>query len=310
MKKIETVLGLKSIGDLGIVSYHEHLFANIQPLRLEKYPDFKIDDVNRSADEIKSWARAGGKTIFELSAIDYGRSAKDLYKIANLVPEVNIISTTGFTQPLYCDRWIILSSIDELLKICVRDIEKGMDGTKVKAGLVKAGSSYMNIDKLSKKLLRVAARTHLETGVPIITHTQTGTMALEQLDIFEEEKIELHRICLSHLDRNPDVWYHLQILKRGAYIGYDCPGKIKYGTDSIRIQVLKEIIERGYHKQILLGNDMSRISYFKSYGGGPGLDYVLTKYIPRLKMEGISEKVINDILIENPKRFLSGEKVF
>ena len=308
MNQINTIRGPKKLDSLGIIDYHEHLFVKAANWFLEREPDYKLNDIKKSADELKSWASAGGKTVLECTTIDFGRDIKSLIEIANLVPNVNIIVPTGFNKPLYCDRWVRKKKIEELVKFCVHEVNEGIENTEVKAGFVKAGSSYMNIDKLSEKLLRVAARTHLETGVPIITHTQTGTMALEQLDIFEEEKIELHRICLSHLDRNPDVWYHLQILKRGAYIGYDCPGKIKYGTDSIRIQVLKEIIERGYHKQILLGNDMSRISYFKSYGGGPGLDYVLTKYIPRLKMEGISEKVINDILIKNPKRFLSGEK--
>ncbi len=54
----------------------------------------------------------------------------------------------------------------------------------------------------------------------------------------------------------------------GAYLGYDCPGKVKYGSDELRINVLKRLVDAGLGGQVLLGNDLGRPSYWRSYGGG------------------------------------------
>ena len=108
------------------------------------------------------------------------------------------------------------------------------------------------------------------------------------------------------MDRNPDFWEHRRIADTGAYLGYDCPGKVKYGPDEMRISVLKRMIEAGLGDRILLGNDLGRPSYWRSYGGGPGLDYVLTRFVPRLRDEGVSDGAIRDLLVDNPRRFLTG----
>jgi phosphotriesterase-related protein len=108
------------------------------------------------------------------------------------------------------------------------------------------------------------------------------------------------------MDRNPDFWEHKRIAETGAYLGYDCPGKSKYGPDELRIGVLKRLIDAGLGQQILLGNDLGRPSYWRHYGGGPGLDFVLKKHVPRLRDEGVSDAAIEDLLVHNPRRYLTG----
>lgn len=302
-----TVRGEVSGDELGVVDYHEHLCFDAPEWLLREDPDFRLNDEEKSAQELRQWAKAGGKTIVEMSAIDFGRNVRKVQRIAELVPEVHIIVITGFNKPYYCDRWVWETSEDELVKRCVREVTVGIDGTGIKAGIVKGGTGYNTFTDRDKKLLRIAAKVHLETGVPIITHTEAGTMGLEQVEYLASLGVAPNRICLSHLDRNPDFWLHKRIAETGAYLGYDCPGKIKYGPDELRINVLKRLMDAGFGKKILLGNDLGRKSYWRSYGGGPGLDFVLTKFIPRLRDEGISQQAINDLLIHNPRRFLTGE---
>jgi predicted metal-dependent phosphotriesterase family hydrolase len=47
---------------------------------------------------------------------------------------------------------------------------------------------------------------------------------------------------------------------------------------------------------------MARRSYWKAYGGGPGIAYTLEHFVPRLRNEGFSAKEIQQILVENPAR--------
>ena len=306
MDRVNTVAGPVAGGDLGVVDYHEHLSFNAPHWLLREDRDFKLDDVERSSAELRDWVQAGGRTIVEMSAIDFGRDIHAVRRIAEKVPEAQVIAITGFNKPYYCDQSILAAPEADLIKRCVRDIESGIDDTDIKAGLVKGGTGYNTMNDHDRKLMRVAAKAHLETGVPLITHTEGGTMGWEQVELVAAVGVDPERVCLSHMDRNPDFWEHKRIAETGAYLGYDCPGKIKYGPDELRIGVLKRMIDAGLGRQILLGNDLGRPSYWRRYGGGPGLDFVLAKHIPRLRDEGISDQAIDDLLVHNPRRYLTG----
>jgi 5-phospho-D-xylono-1,4-lactonase len=189
----------------------------------------------------------------------------------------------------------------------VRDLTRGIDGTGVKAGIIKCGTEYNNFNESGRKLVRVAAAAHRETGRPVITHTTAGTMGYEQASLLIELGVEPHRIALSHMDRNLDAGDHLRVTKLGAYVGYDCFGKAKYGPDSARLALLREMLDAGAGRRILIGNDLGRPSYWKSYGGGPGLDFVLTEFKQRFLASGFSEVEWTTLVQDNPRRFFSGE---
>jgi phosphotriesterase-related protein len=308
MSTVMTIRGEVPGDELGIVDYHEHLCFDAPQWLLREDRDFRLNDVEKSAAELRTWAQAGGKTMIEMSAIDFGRNVHKVKQIADLTPEVHIIVITGFNKPYFCDRWVWETDERELVKRCIRDIVEGIDGANIKAGVMKGGTGYNTFNAYDEKLMRIAAIVHNETCVPIITHTEAGTMGFEQVEYLASQGVDPRRVCLSHMDRNPDFWEHRRIAKMGAYLGYDCPGKVKYGPDELRINVLRRLIEAGFGKQILLGNDLGRPSYWRSYGGGPGLDFALTKFIPRLRDEGVSYEAIENLLIHNPRRFLTGSE--
>ena len=307
MGTVMTVRGVIHGEDLGVVDYHEHLYFDAPDWLLREDRDFRLNSVERSAEELRSWARAGGRTLIEMSAIDFGRNVRQVVRIADLVPDVHVVVITGYNKPYFCDRAILNQDEVAMVRNCIRDIETGIDGTGVKAGIVKGGSGYNTFQEADRKLMRIAAKVHVETGVPVMTHTEAGTMGYDQVSLLDAQGVPPGRICLSHMDRNPDFWEHRRIAETGAYLGYDCPGKVKYGPDEMRIDVLKRMIDAGLGDRILLGNDLGRPSYWRSYGGGPGLDFVLTRFAPRLREEGVSDAAIQDLLENNPRRFLAGE---
>ena len=307
MPKAQTVLGKIDCEEMGVTNYHEHVYVNLPPWAslVPGWSDHRIDNVEKNIAELKLFEKAGGRTIVDASAIDFGHEPNKLKEIAKAVPGVHIIATTGFNKSAYCERWVFDWPLEKIVSVVCEHVTKGINDTDVKAGVIKAGSMYMRMHQIDEKLLKIAAEAHKHTGVPISTHTEGGSMCMEQVEFFEAEGIDLSRVAIGHSDRNPDAALHIAMCKKGVYLGYDCPGKIKYGPDSWRVELIKKVIEAGFGNRILLGNDLGRVSYLKSYGGGPGLDYVLMRFIPNLRLQGVSEDAIKNILIENPKHFFA-----
>jgi len=307
MTDVMTVHGPISPADLGVTDYHEHLYVE-PPAWLHKIdPDFALDSVEKSAAELKTFAAAGGRSLVEMTAVDFGRDVRKIVAVADAVPEVHVIMTAGYNRPYYMGRWAHAVSEADMVRDTVRDLTVGIDGTSIKAGVIKCGTEYNNFNEIGRKLVRVAAAAHRETGRPVITHTTAGTMGYEQATTLMENGVAGHRIALSHMDRNADAADHKRIAKLGVYVGYDCFGKSKYGPESRRVSLIRDMIDSGFGKRVLIGNDLGRPSYWRSYGGGPGLDYVLTGFRQRLRDDGFSEAELTMLLVDNPRRFFAGE---
>lgn len=307
MTDVMTVRGPVDPSSLGVTDYHEHLYVE-PPAWLHKIdPDFALDSVEKSAAELQTFADAGGRTLVELTAVDFGRNVGKIVAVAERVPEVNVIMTAGYNRPYYMGRWAYAVSEADMVRDTVRDLTVGIDGTSVKAGIIKCGTEYNNFNEIGQKLVRVAAAAHSETGRPIITHTTAGTMGYEQATHLIERGVDPRWIALSHMDRNADAPDHKRIAALGVYLGYDCFGKSKYGPESRRIALIRDMIDSGFGKRLLIGNDLGRPSYWRAYGGGPGLDFVLTRFRRRLVDEGFTEAELTMLLVDNPRRFFAGE---
>lgn len=302
MKKIRTVLGDILPEQLGFTYTHEHLWSSPPPSQKDR--DLELSDYHKSLQELNNFKEAGGQTLVEGSTLDYGRDGAKLKRMAQ-ESGVNVVGTTGFNKHVYYPEWVSKESIDQIKDRLVRDVTVGMDGSEAKAGYFKAGSWYQLIHPLEEKTARAICRAHLETGAPIWVHTEVGTMGMEMLDIIEEEGADLTKAAVGHSDRNADPYYHLQLARRGAYIQFDGPGKVKYYPDSTRVELIKNLIHNGFVKQILISGDMGRQSYLHAYGGGPGFKFIIQKFIPRLRAEGISEEDIDMIFVKNPARWLA-----
>lgn len=304
MKHVITIKGPVSPQNLGFTYSHEHLICFPPLVAMKEDPDYQLPYVDRAVAELESFRQAGGRCLVEGTAIDYGRMPSALDEIAQRVC-VHIVFCTGFNKGRFYPESVIRASPDELSDLMVHEMTEGIGGSLLRPGFIKCGASYNSISPQEEKVTVAAARAHKATGAPIWVHTEAGTMALEQLDILEREGADLSRVCMGHLDRNADLWYHRKIAQRGAYIGYDGPGKVKYYPDSVRVELIKGMLESGYGHRLLISGDMGRQSYLTSYGGGPGFQYIIKSFIPRLKDEGLTDSQIEQIWVRNPAEWLS-----
>ncbi|HEX7264150.1 MAG TPA: aryldialkylphosphatase, partial [Candidatus Dormibacteraeota bacterium] len=170
-----------------------------------------------------------------------------------------------------------------------------------RAGVIKAGASYQHISRLEERRLVAAAVGHRQTGAPILVHTEIGTCAHAIIDLLTHEGVKPESIILAHLDRNPDFELHSEVAARGVMLEYDTPGRIKYRPDSELIDLIEAMASAGQIDHLLLGLDLGMRDYFRAYGGGPGLGYLMDVFVPRLRKR-IGAAGVDAILVANPAR--------
>lgn len=299
--RVRTVTGDVEAGALGFTYSHEHLVA--VPPASQGDRDLELSDYDRSLQELESFKEEGGRTLVDASTLDYGRDVQALRRMSE-ASGVNVVATTGFNKHIYFPDWVEATSVKEISRLLVREVVEGVGETGVRVGQLKSGSSYNLIHPLEDKVTRAVAWAQLETGAPVWLHTEVGTMGMEMLDILEEEGVDLEKVAVGHSDRNADPYYHLRLADRGAYVQFDGPGKVKYHPDSTRVALIRNLLEHGYEGQLLISGDMGRQSYLHAYGGGPGFRYIIARFVPRLLDEGIDQRHIDRIFVENPARWL------
>lgn len=284
MSYVQTIGGRIKPEEMGLTYTHEHLYSNPPQWVKDKDPDLVLQDIGRSRQELMNFIAAGGNTLVDMTAVDYGRNIEAVKKITAGLP-VHVIVTTGFNKGLFFNRWVYEASQEELTAWMIREVTEGIEGTDLKAGVIKLGTGYNHISEVEKKTIMAAAAAHLETGAPISTHTEAGTMALEQLALLKKAGVDLNHVIIGHADRNLDVWYFKKIAAQGAYIEFDGLSKVKYYPDSMRVEAIIALIRAGYGHKILFSGDMARQSYLEAYGGGPGFRFIIQKFLPRLEEE-------------------------
>jgi phosphotriesterase-related protein len=304
MSRVMTVLGPVNPDALGITDIHEHLICCPPPLQRERDPDLILDSEDKAAQELRWFGTSGGQTLVEWSTVDYGRDATILRRLSSTTG-IQVIAVTGYLRGEYCAHLVTGKTVNQLVDLMVQEIYQGIKGTDIKAGVIKAGSGMNSIDAFEEKVLRAAARAQRETGAPIGTHTSGGTMGVEQVQILLQEGAEPRKILIGHLDRNLDWNYHLLVASMGVFLGYDNISKEEFAQDRTRIMFIRQLIQHGLGDHILLGCDLARRSYWPGYNGGPGMMYLLWRFVPWMRREGISAEDIERLLILNPARFLS-----
>jgi phosphotriesterase-related protein len=312
---VETTLGPIATEQLGWINAHDHVIMD-GGYTVVKTPDFKLDSVEKSIEEIGYWQKAGGGVVVDAQPFGAGRNARKLIEVSKATG-LPIVVPTGFqSKEFYLpDHWQYKYDEDTIAELLYQECAEGVDlngyespivvRSTVKAGFIKVAADYQLVSNHTRAHIRAAGKVHARLGTPMLVHTDMGTAADIILDCMEAAGIPPSSVMLCHMDRNADFYVHKQLAARGAYLQYDTPGRIKYQPERLVIGLMRDLFNAGLGDHILLGGDMARRSYWKAYGGGPGFDYLLTRFTPRLRDEGFTEAELETIWHHNPARWLT-----
>lgn len=313
--KVNTVLGQISPSELGKTLMHEHImfgfggwYANytITPFDRENC-------INTALNTMKRLKTYGINTVVDATPNDCGRDT-ELLKEVSEKSGINIVCSTGLYAeaegaPGYFKfrNSVIGDAATEIYELFATEITQGIGTTGVRAGVIKVATSDGQITSYEEMVLRAAARTQMETGVPIITHTGGfSTMGVEQADLFISEGVSPNRIVIGHIGGSGDIKYHLTLIGKGVYIAFDRLGLPMFGSDEMQKACIIGLIGIGYENKILFSHDF--VWYFL---GKTPIDmsptHIFENIIPSLKQAGVTEDKINTITVENPRRLFAGE---
>lgn len=316
MAEIMTVCGPIQPESLGSTQMHEHIIMDVYPTRWG-YSSV-LDDIEVSIEEIKLYKQAGGGALVDPTMRGAGRDPRGLKRISEETG-VHIIMSTAFTWAQFHSPVLGLvnsSSTNALADMMIKDIVEGVDGTGIRAGCigeVGAGGNRISdginyISPIEERLFRAAARAQKATGLPLYTHTYQGQLAMEQIDLLEEEGVNLSRVVIGHLGDRNQIEHFTALAQRGVCLGIDHIGQSRgmqvYAPDSRRADNVVKLIERGFLDRLVLSEDLF-LKEMWHFNDGIGYDHVLRVFVPMLKERGVTDAQIHTMMVTNPARLLT-----
>jgi electron transport complex protein RnfA len=154
-------------------------------------------------------------------------------------------------------------------------------------------------------LFEATAIAHHITGAPILSHCEHGKGAIEQIELFLELNIPIHKVTMSHTDKEADFGYHRQILSSGINVEYDQSLRQCDLAVPPSALLMKAMVDEGFINQIMLGTDGARRSLWSSLGGSPGLAWLYSGWSKKLLEIGFTQAQLDTIFIDNPAKALT-----
>jgi phosphotriesterase-related protein len=311
-----TVLKPVDSSDLGFTLMHEHVLITSAGLK-DVYPgliprELAIKEGTRRLKEVKA---EGVKTIVDLTTMDLGRDVTVIQDVAR-ASGVNIICATGTWLDI--PRSFQMADPDDIAKLYTREIEEGIEGTGIRAGVIKVATDIGGVTPAGEVILRAAARAQKATGVPIITHTWSPErVGDQQIAIFEDEGVDLDRVCVGHSNDTTDMEYLTGLFKKGVWVGMDrFPSyRVDLPDWRERTRTIKALIDAGWAERLMVSHDdpmtmlIARKEVFaeRIKRNPDHICFIPRKMLPYLRELGGTEEQVRQITINNPARFFGGK---
>jgi phosphotriesterase-related protein len=329
MAPVQTVLGPVDGDALGRVLVHEHIRISYAGDHLDPaYSWDRADCVATSVERMHQLQEHGVGTFVDPCPIELGRDPELMAEVAER-SGMHVVCATGFYHehdaighPYY---WRVRSA-EEIAEFLLHEIRNGIGTTGIRPGVIKIASGAPPTES-DRKFLRGAAIAAAESGLPVVSHCEQSQGGDVQQDILAEHGVDLGRCVIGHQDQATSAEQHLEIARRGSFVGIDRIGYF-LAPDAHRADCIKTIVDEGLAGRLLLSQDhmcclaspkfpypvpphlreafeqMLPAIYDQMYGRPH--TFLFTDFLPLLHERGIDDATIDSVLTDNPRRFLAG----
>lgn len=304
MREIMTVTGPVPASQLGFTLMHEHLLLDL--LKDSWSVNSLLYEPELALSEVRRYKEAGGVTLIDQTSRGLGQQPLAVRAIAEKTGLQIVLGCGWYREPYYepyLGRWYA----DQIAEQMVADLTVGIDDTGVRAGIIgELGAHDRWVSPIEERMLRAGARAQKQTGVTLTTHGTKSPVALQQLDILSEEGVDPNRVVVGHSHSWPYPEFHEEIVRRGAWLSFDTLSDTNEYELSKVVGLIKAVVDAGNIGRLLLSHDVCYRTHYVAYGGS-GYDFIPTRLFGHLAKIGITEDMFTQIMVENPRRALTGE---
>jgi phosphotriesterase-related protein len=321
--RTQTFRGQIGSGDLGPTLIHEHIFVRNPELELN-LPDGEWvpgQAVEAAVSGLLDLYELGIRTVVDLTVPGLGRDVQLVSEVAARVP-INLVAATGWYTPDVLPTYFgfhgpgrQIAEPDPLIELFVRDITEGIGGTPVRAGMLKVMTGAEGFTPDVARVMTAAVAAHLETGVPITTHSHPASRnGLEQQSFLTERGVSPDRIIIGHSGDSEDLDYLRELMDNGSTIGMDRFGMEHVLSDDRRVKTVLALLEGGYADRMVLSHDAA----FYSHVTPPSwratnaprwrMDTISRSILPMLRDASAPPDAVEQMLVRNPQRLLEASR--
>ncbi len=320
MKTVQTVTGKVNTDRLGSVLMHEHIYSSSMGIALS-YPQLYFEGTEEKIERDLIELKEGGiSTVVDATPVGLGRDVKGL-KRASEKTGVNIIATTGWwgVEPPYAgpipeDKWA---------QAFIDDIQKGCDGTDIRAGILKAAMDKEGPTPWNIKTHHAAGIASKQTGAKIMLHTYCPTETpRHQLRLLKEVGVDMNNVAVDHIPETTDLDFVKWIYDQGVWLGIDrlpiisLPGEYAVAAET-RIRFIKVMLDAGMGDRMLFSHDIFSMSTLFDWQPEDVKKeialicpekflYIKKIVFGKLADMGVDPDYLWNLTIDNPRRFFEG----
>jgi phosphotriesterase-related protein len=336
--RAQTVLGPVAPEALGPALMHEHLIVDIRPplkrtpadlgppLRLDTVwainygtlpaaRNYLLDDEEVAIAEVRNMLEAGGRTIVELSSGGLGPNPDALVKIARATG-AHIIMGCGHYVDEYQPMENRTRGADDFARDMITAAFEGAWGTGVRAGIIGEIGCQAPWTELEQRVMRGAILAQQATGLALNVHPgRHPDQPQEVTDFIRAHGGAIERTIISHIDRTIfDTERLFRLADSGCVVEFDLFGQessyyrladIDMPNDALRLRSIRALIARGHLERVVVSHDICYQTRLVAFGGH-GYGHIFANVVPMMRRRGFSEAEIQAIVIDNPRRLLTG----
>ncbi len=318
MPSVETVQGAIDADELGLVLVHEHVRFRDEAVA-EQWPSRYDEQLEHDAAVVAVGAAKdrGVRTIVDPTAMFGGRDVRFMQRVAEATG-VRIVACTGIYSYGYLPHYFENRDVDAMADHFVEDIERGIQGTEIKAAFLKCAADAAGVTEHVEKIHRAVARASVQTGASIMAHSMpaVGT-GPRQVEIFKQEGVDMSRVQIAHCGDTDDLGYIEGLIDSGVYVGLDRYGLEMYLPIDKRNTTAAELLRRGHAERLMISQDFcASIDWFPADAAEAfeasgairnwSMTLVFDEVVPALRELGVMDDgTFQTIFTANPRRWLT-----
>jgi phosphotriesterase-related protein len=298
---VMTVNGPLETDRMGFTLTHEHVMADF--IGAEKFSKsrYSADDVFKVAlafmKDVKS---KGTDTFIDCTPAYLGRDATILKRLSDAA-SLNVLTTTGYygaVNEKFVPSHAYTESPQQLADRWIKEWNDGIEGTRIKPGLIKTSTDKGPLTPMQRKLIRAAGIAHLATGLTIAVHSGDGQAASEQLEILKEVNVSPAARIWVHAQNERNRQMHIDAAKKNTWVSFD---GVNQDTLQANVDYLKTMKAHNVLDRVLVSQDSGWYHVGDPNGGNfKPFTCIATEFIPLLREHGFTTAELDQLFKINP----------